>query len=472
MRRLAALAWPVGEAHARSAMSDALLPPDPGAPVDPAATLGVPPVSSPFVPPVLPQGERLTHPAARALVAAIEACDLDVQLAAFDHLRRRFLVADLSAQRKDDREAAAVIALRACHEALAADDPEVRVTERAYRGWLATLGPGHGHPAASTLRTWLGGDWNTALRRALLAEVPDGDLVHRTRLDSYSAEGIVAAAREFLAETGHAVPTQTAFFAWARRPDVRAREGLARPQSIAPVKRLFGDWEGLLRALGLAIDADGRPLAPYTDRELRALGGGGRRQPRGARRYTRDEIRAGLRVVANRLRVQTFTGDEYETAREAIFIEDADRSLPTRRMATRTTVFREYGSWDAALIDAGLQARDGRHAKTNNGNWKGSTARYSDEVVLSAIREGYAAVGLPFTKARFEEWRDKLLAAHPERRWQRPIPRHDCVWKRFGSWRAACDLALNQPAADATTGAASNGDGVEGSTTDEPGRGR
>ena len=94
-------------------------------------------------------------------------------------------------------------------------------------------------PPDATVRRWLDGSWNDCLK-ALLDTPTDGDFAARRAgvNDKYEDEEVFAALRECAADLGDP-PAMTAYFRWARRPDVLERPG-RRPTSRRPFNASAG----------------------------------------------------------------------------------------------------------------------------------------------------------------------------------------------------------------------------------------
>lgn len=98
--------------------------------------------------------------------------------------------------------------------------------------------PECGWPPDSSIRRWLGGSWNDALRAARLEALPDGDAIKVHLGGALTADEIIAALRLCAEHLGH-VPTFTDYRHWACRPDVVQLAG-RRPRSQPPIDRVFG----------------------------------------------------------------------------------------------------------------------------------------------------------------------------------------------------------------------------------------
>ena len=108
------------------------------------------------------------------------------------------------------------------------------LTSYAYERLRCELGRKGDWPPESSIRRFVGGTWNDALRRAALDPVADGDAL-RTQLGGrLTPEECAAAVRECSEETRDPLPTYSSYIAWCRRPDVRRRPG-RRPHSQAPL---------------------------------------------------------------------------------------------------------------------------------------------------------------------------------------------------------------------------------------------
>jgi hypothetical protein len=283
-------------------------------------------------------------------------------------------------------------------------------------------------PDDRRIRAWLGVQtWNEALARAHLPTVADGDAVVIQLGPAFSREELRAAVSECASDLGY-IPSWTEYLAWARRPDVKARPA-RRPTSQGPFERVYGAnwWSKAQRDASLPADASA------------AAGGTGR--IRSAGYYVNDEkIHKDLREVAKRIGRSPRSG-EYTAARQAIYEETKAEGRP-RALVAYATIQKRYGTWDAALVAAGLEPLGGRHTGQKTGP-KGPTGRRIPDIVITrALREAYDQLGEPFTQPAYSAWREDEILGNPRRK--RELPSYHTVWKRYGTWEAACAAAFDE----------------------------
>jgi hypothetical protein len=109
-------------------------------------------------------------------------------------------------------------------------------------------------------------------------------------------------------------------------------------------------------------------------------------------------------------------------------------------LVSYATIQKRYGTWDNALVAHGLDPLGGRHTGAKTGPKQPAGKRISDNLIRSAIREGYDALGDPYTQPASSAWREDEIALDPRRR--RQLPSYHTIWKRYGTWENACDVAL------------------------------
>ena len=379
----------------------------------------------------LRRGEHFTDPVARAVWAAILTLSVALQHEILRALRQRLAFPEDRRGAQSVREARAVAALREAAEILEAEatergepipSAEIGVSEREYRR-LRDAHYERGWPEARSLARWLGdGTWNDALARAGLAAVDDPDTVWRQESRGMTQEEIHDSIREAFAAKRERDPAATDItfsevMAHNRRAEVRHAPG-RRPRSLAPFRR-FGGFEACKRAaLAGTISPVARPASP---------------RPRSNRfSYTEEEVHAGLRAVAAELGHSPRATD-YEQARIRLLEADAAAGRPPQLIASYQAINHRYGSWNEALRAAGLAEIENSHPN-----------HITDEEIVAALRDAYAAKGRPFTKRAYEAWvREHGRRAADGRR----VPAYACIYNRFrgasrGAWRHACALAL------------------------------
>lgn len=290
--------------------------------------------------------------------------------------------------------------------------------------------PELGLVAEGTLRRWAGGTWNDVLVAAGLERVPDGDVDVMPLGPQFTATECVEAVQACARALG-TVPTLQGYLRWARGRDVIALPG-RRPRSQGPFERHFGGWPGVLKA------ADQGETLPKEAQ---------RRAQRGYR-WSDEALVAALREVRDRLQGSPTT-QQYTRERQRIQQESAAAGEP-RLLPAYLVFHNRFGNWDDALLAAGLPARGGRAARSaprRRAVAQGSN--YSDERMLTAIRDAWKAVEGDFTAKAYAEWRRSTIAsAHGERRPIERIPSYHAIWKRFGTWDAARRTALDVDTAE------------------------
>jgi hypothetical protein len=380
--------------------------------------------------PLPPRREQFASPVARAVWAAIVSLETSLRHEILLALQQ-LLCVPARIDTHGTRVSHAVTCLRQVAELLGGS-PSVG----DYRQARADH-PEFDLPADSLVRRWLGGSWNDCLKQARLDPVRDGDVLVSELGPSITGDEIIAALCECASDLA-TIPTFHRYLNWARRPDVKARPG-RRPQSQSPFDRTFGGFVESLKAAGLLA---GESLEQLPRSTRVRLGG----------YFIDDEvIRDGLREVANRLghspRVR-----EYNLERERIILESGSggelRSIPSHSL-----IQRRYGTWDAALIDAGLEELGGRVTRSvegTRGRRKGP--QVSDELIFASITLAYEALGGPFTSVAYRRWRKEQKARDLEARIFRRIPDYHTIWKRFGTWENALKATFEVQGGEQTEG--------------------
>jgi hypothetical protein len=277
------------------------------------------------------------------------------------------------------------------------------------------------------IRRWLGNvGWNKCLERAHLDAVSDGDFATRGLGGVFSDDELETAARECFEELGGVVPSWTQYYMWAARPDVQARLG-RRPKSPNPFQRR-GGLPAVLHQMGLVS------LAPVT---VRADG-----VVRPAKySYTREDIRAAICEVAAAFGGTAPRQIEYRRERERIQQESRSAGTP-RLLPCATVIVKRYGTWAAALADAGFADPVAQEppAFHESGN-----TQYSDGEYMSILKQAFRDLGEPMTSGRYMRWREQqrpkqhLSGTHTCRYF---LPTVGAFTRRFGGWQRACQLAL------------------------------
>jgi hypothetical protein len=233
-----------------------------------------------------PRGRRFADPSADIVWAAIETLDEAAKHEVFSQLRGHLAVPD--ARQTDEqarvaksvaalREPAAILAARGDSDGLSTSKYEAlrREDRRRKSEW----------PPESSIRRFVAGTWNDALRRAQLEPVVDGDAIVVSLGGRFTREECTAAVRDCSNDLNDPLPGFADYLRWSRRPDVRRRAG-RRPASQPPFDRIFNGWTDVLVAAGLA--QPGQVVARRSIRggagRLDSGGTAARGGPRGARR--------------------------------------------------------------------------------------------------------------------------------------------------------------------------------------------
>lgn len=285
--------------------------------------------------------ERFQEPAARVVWAGICALDEGMQHLILEELRERLHIVERRESPRETRAARAVAALREASELLEGRSPSVG----EYRG-LREAHPECGWPPDGSVRRWLGGTWNDALRAARLdADPKPQPTIYEQGPELTADEALAAllAAAEDLGCPVHAISFQ-AYLAWARRDDVRRRPG-RQPRSQYPFQRLFGSWRGALAAAAAQVaKRGGRPGDP--ERAVVPAGASGQ-----GYRYTDDELMASIDEVLGELlgsdgrRFPTATA--YSLGRDRIRKREREQGLPPRAIASYAALQKRYRTWAA-----------------------------------------------------------------------------------------------------------------------------
>jgi hypothetical protein len=404
-------------------------------------------------------GELFIDSGARAAWAAIENLEPGLKHDILRALSSRMATPDAGATPDQLRVARAIAALREAADELQRETGSDDLSVWAYRRLAAERGREYAWPPDGSIRRWLGGSWNDALRRAGLRAVPDGDALIREQGPAYTKAELLAAVTGYVADSGEVAPAAWRYLMWAKRPDVRRRPG-RRPRSLGPFLRHYEGWGDVLAAAGV-----GTAPAP-SGKHCAVVAGGVFGAAAGMVVYSRsgygysdEQVRAGLIEVAERLGAREGTGRrspktlEYARERAAIMAEEQEAGLPLRAIVSLGTIQARYEHWDSALIDAGLEPVNGRHNKVYRRVPSGARG-LTDREILGCLRDAHAAAmaaGEERLTVRFyKAWRiaeRRRLGALGQ---FRPIPAHCNVWKRLGDFqlavaRAVADLPPAEP---------------------------
>jgi len=370
--------------------------------------------------PAPPRLKRFVHPEAELLDRAIAQVDPAIQHDILDLLAQRLLDSSLNVL-THTRDARAITSLRDAHRELGAS-PSIKQYRRLRldRPDLDLIPDGH-------IRRWLGNvGWNKCLERAHLDAVSDGDFATRGLGGVFSDDELETAARECFEDLGGVVPSWTQYYMWAARPDVQARLG-RRPKSPNPFQRR-GGLPAILHQLGLASPA---PVTVRADGVVRPA----------KYSYAREDFRAALCEVATALGGTAPRQIDYRRERNRIQQASGSGHAP-RLLPCPTVIIKRYGTWAAALADAGL---DGGAAKEPPVFSQSGNTQYSDDDYTSILKQAFDDLGEPFTSGRYTRWREQ------QRRKQRVagirtsryfLPTVSAFTRRFGGWQRACRVAL------------------------------
>jgi hypothetical protein len=379
--------------------------------------------------PLPPPGGRFSDPTLEPIWAAIEILDEAAKHELLDYIQERLAVAGSENRAPRSRTARLVRALREAAKVLVKEDPEAELSVETYRR-LRSGNPDYDWPSDGSIRRWVAGSWNDALRRARLPGVSNGDAVIAPKGPRFEPDEMLAAVRQCAEELDRPLPGVEDYLAWARRPDVRNRPG-RRPLSPTPFGRCFSSWPDVLRGAGLL---EGDALAPKSTRLAPVSGFG----------YTTDDLHRALRTVADRVGGSPRTA-VYQRERGAILSEREASGEPPAPFPSLAPLFDRYECWDDALVDAGLEPLGGRATGCLGPRQIRRTKRVSDEAIFAVLREAYEAIGEPFTTTAYTDWREEEILRDRARRCFRRIPTYPTISQRFGYWATACELAFAEP---------------------------
>jgi hypothetical protein len=205
-----------------------------------------------------PAGELFSSPEAKLVWGALQTLGEAELHLVFDRLQQHVLVPEVRKGTHAQKVARAIGALREASDIArleqgAASLADVELRQDTYVR-LRSLQPDRGWPPATSVKRWIGGGWNDALRLASLQPVFDGDaLVHEVG-PKFTREELVDVIKQYAAECPEQIPTLRGLVMWAKRPDVLARPG-RRPRSLGPYTRAFDNWADALAAAGLVSGA-------------------------------------------------------------------------------------------------------------------------------------------------------------------------------------------------------------------------
>jgi hypothetical protein len=386
------------------------------------------------------QGELFADPAASVIWPAVTSLSEAAQHELLRELQLRLAVPRYRDTPQRVREARAVAALREAFELLAGERAATPDDAAATDAYMTLQGPhlvpvdGHLHmttddylrlrgahpergwPPLSTVISWLGGSWNSALRRARLPVVLGGDTLKVDHGPQYTPDECKAALKACVEDNGR-VPSLSDYRRWASSDEVGQRPG-RRPLTQNPFVRNFGSWEAAVHAAQLAGDGE-------------AVLSAGRYRPV-AHRYTREEISAALQEAAAVSRSPMRVCD-YDHARERFMREEEQAGSPVKARPCYQVIYRIYADWESALTDAGLPTERPATVRLANGR-DPQKVRWNDDQLRDAVRRAQAdnPVGLRLLRRDYDQWRQRQPDA-------RHLPSTWTIVERLGSWTALVD---------------------------------
>jgi len=275
--------------------------------------------------------------------------------------------------------------------------------------------PERGWPDPRSITRWLGvRSWNDALVRMRLEPVLEGDVIEGAIGPTYSIDEVIQAVRQCAEDLGRA-PTITEYLGWQRRPDVRHRPG-RRPASTWVFNRIFGGFPPARVAAGL-VEGEATSAHP-SELVLRTAN----------YRLSSEQILADLREVAARAN-EPVTATVYDRERRLLYQETKAVGRP-RALAGVGSIYRHFGSWPAALTEAGIAVAV--RVRTDR-PW------LDDRQLLRALADAGAATTGRLTIQQYLAWRQRQLTDDARRRIE--LPSYVTIYRRFGSWRAALRAA-------------------------------
>jgi hypothetical protein len=365
--------------------------------------------------------ELFADPQAKVIWPAILALPEPTQHDLLRELQLRLAVPQYRDSPQRVREARAIAALMEAHDMLYAErveqaepgEPVEPITTLALTvddfDRFARLHPERGWPPRSTLISWLGGSWGSALRAARLPAAPGGDAVRVRNGEDFTEAEAYAALHECARDYGH-VPSLTEYRRWANTEEVLARQG-RRPRSQYAFVRLAGSWQKALEASGLLGMESSGPVQ-HT----------GSYRP-AAYRFTPEQLRAALREVADRLG-HSPRSTEYTRMRDILQREEERAGRPVIARPSYNVYNRVYDSWDDALVDAGLTPLGGR-ATMRGCRRQPAPEKWTDQELWAALERCVADFNGDYVPARFYmAWRKRQTD-------MRAIPSYDTIRDRL-----------------------------------------
>lgn len=336
------------------------------------------------------QPKHLEYPAASTIAQAFGGWELAARAA--DH----GLPADLRATRSLAISRFSEEEILAAIEIWASDQPEdLRLTEEGFLAWTrretdTPSGRVGRVPLTGGPIQRLGG-WRRFLSLAGLADRAGSPATKGQAIitRTYSDEDLIEMLRE-AAETrsGKEFPL-SAFTVWREQQLKAGHHGI--PSVITVINR-FGSWNLAKVAAGLAIDRERLAFHPAP--------------------YPIAEMKAAVRLAAEKISTDRLTKRHYERWREQQMEADPDRRLPA---GITIAMKLGEGSWTAACHVCELQGK--------------SYPRFTAEQARAALAEVIEATGDPkLSMASYKRYREGL--DDPER-----LPSHTTVMRRLGDER-------------------------------------
>lgn len=269
---------------------------------------------------------RFRDPAAQVVWAALCTLEEAAQHELLTALQQRLAFPEERLSPHAARVARGVAALREV-AALVGRSPSVGEYRR-----LRDQNPERRWPDDSSVRQWLGGNWNDALTEAGLDALPDPIAHHPERGPHFSDEELLAAIRECANDLGQPIQELSfqRYLCWARSSRVRKRPG-RRPQGQLPYERFDGWTKAKAAALGVE------------DMDLAGAGGRGYR-------YTEEQVFTAADEISRRLgRPGAFPGQtEWVKERRRILVAEERAGKPRRAIPGKEAVRRVFDSWQDA----------------------------------------------------------------------------------------------------------------------------
>lgn len=402
-----------------------------------------------------PRGQQFSDPQCDVVWAAVQALDEASKHELLHRLGGHVAVSEDRDGPHAVRKARAVAALREAHSIHARESGDRSLPVAVFRA-LRSQYSECGWPPDGSIRRWMGGNWNDALRQAGLEADPEADVSVKPLGGALTRDEAVTAVRACAEDMGE-VPSFTMYRHWASRPDVIQAQGRI-PKSQPVFDRLWpggGGWASCLREAGL-MPSDGETAEP--ERSSSSSSGVSQESQEAsstlregmaktyalrpsAYRYQPEQIKAALRAAAEG-REDPLRSTHYANWRAEQLAANPSRPLPTY-----SVIIRVLGpTWDEALQTAGLPSteitpRAGRVVPERT-----AKPRYTDRQVGEALNYAHEQLGDPFTSSAYKRWRDQQSelgtddsgeagsADCPAVASRRVFPDFGTLCRRYGSW--------------------------------------